>query len=126
MFKIDGKNPFVCDENEFSGVKKIAGKVCLDVERVTGRKPVVSTVVEPVETTVYFATLGQAPLAEKLASDNGLSTELSKITGKRECYLFAVNPGRRQRRQGAKAGTCDPTDLSAGSLRAAPCGKAGL
>ena len=90
MFKIDGKNPFVCDENEFSGVKKIAGKVCLDVERVTGKKPVVSTVVEPVETTVYFATLGQAPLAEKLASDNGLSTELSKITGKRECYIFAV------------------------------------
>ena len=35
MFKIDGKNTFVCAEDEFSGVKKIAGKVCLDVERVT-------------------------------------------------------------------------------------------
>ena len=29
MFKIDGKNAFVCDENEFSGVKKIADKVLL-------------------------------------------------------------------------------------------------
>ena len=42
MFKIDGKNAFVCDEAEFSGVKKIADKVCLDVERVTGKKPVLA------------------------------------------------------------------------------------
>ncbi len=98
MFKIDGKNAFVCDENEFSGVKKIADKVCLDVERVTGKKP--STVVEPVETTadsgnsVYFATLGKSALAEKLAADNCLTAELSKITGKRECYIFAVRADR--------------------------------
>ena len=43
MFKIDGKNAFVCDESEFSGVKKIADKVCLDVERVTGKKPEVAS-----------------------------------------------------------------------------------
>ena len=93
MFKIDGKNGFICDESEFSGVKKIADKVCLDVERVTGIKPKLSTVVEPVETTantVAFATLGKSPLAEKLAADNGLSAEVSKINGKRECYVFAV------------------------------------
>ncbi len=93
MFKIDGKNPFVCDENEFSGVKKIADKVCIDVERVTGKKPAVSAVVESVETsanTVYFATLGKSPLAEKLALDNDLNAEFSQITGKRECYIFAV------------------------------------
>ena len=52
MFKIDGKNAFVCDENEFSGVKKIADKVCLDVERVTGKKPAVGTVVSTGSTTV--------------------------------------------------------------------------
>ena len=93
MFKIDGKNVFICDENEFSGVKKIADKVCIDVERVTGKKP--NTVVEPVETTadvgkVFFATLNKSPLAEKLASENGITAELSKISGKRECYVFAV------------------------------------
>jgi hypothetical protein len=98
MFKIYGKNVFVCDESEFSGVKKIADKVSLDVERVTGVKP--STVVEPVENTadsgnfVYFATLGKAPMAEKLAADNGLSAELSKINGKRESYIFAVRADR--------------------------------
>ena len=88
MFKIDGKNVFVCDEAEFSGVKKIADKVCLDVERVTGKKPEVQYSASG--SPVYFATLGKSPFAEQLASDNGLSAELSKITGKRECYVFAV------------------------------------
>lgn len=92
MFKIDGKNTFVCDESEFSGVKKIAGKVCLDVERVTGVKPNTVTVENTSDSSnsVYFATLGKSPLAEKLAADNGLTAELSKITGKRECYIFTV------------------------------------
>ena len=90
MFKIDGKNAFVCDESEFSGVKKIADKVCLDVERVTGKKPAVSAGTVALEGAVLFATLGKSPLAEKLASENGLSAEVSKITGKRECYVFAV------------------------------------
>jgi hypothetical protein len=90
MFKIDGKNVFVCDENEFSGVKKIADKVCLDVERVTGKKPSVTAGDTSAAGAVLFATLGQASLAEKLASEGGLQTEVSKITGKRECYVFAV------------------------------------
>ncbi len=96
MFKIDGKNTFVCDESEFSGVKKIAGKVCLDVERVTGVKPNTVTVENTSDSSnsVYFATLGKSPLAEKLAADNGLTAELSKITGKRECYIFAVRANR--------------------------------
>lgn len=96
MFKIDGKNTFVCDESEFSGVKKIAGKVCLDVERVTGVKPNTVTADTTADSgiSVYFATLGKSPLAEKLAADNGLTAELSKITGKRECYIFAVRTDR--------------------------------
>ena len=90
MFKIDGKNAFVCDEAEFSGVKKIADKVCLDVERVTGKKPFVSSGDTGAAGAVLFATLGKSPLAEKLAADAGLTAEVSKITGKRECYVFSV------------------------------------
>ena len=90
MFKIDGKNAFVCDEAEFSGVKKIADKVCLDVERVTGKKPSVSSGDTGAAGAVLFATLGKSPLAEKLAADAGLTAEVSKITGKRECYVFSV------------------------------------
>ena len=88
MFKIDGKNVFVCDDAEFSGVKKIADKVCLDVERVTGKKPALSASASA--GAVLFATLGKSPLAEKLAAEGGLTAELSKITGKRECYIFSV------------------------------------
>ena len=93
MFKIDGKIVFVCDNSEFSGVKKIADKVRLDVERVTGVKPALNTVdgaVEAAAGSVLFATAGKSPVAEKLAADNGLSAELAKINGKRECYVFAV------------------------------------
>lgn len=90
MFKIDGKNTFVCDKAEFSGVKKIADKVCLDVERVTGKKPSVSSGDTGAAGAVLFATLGKSPLAEKLAADAGLTAEVSKITGKRECYVFSV------------------------------------
>ena len=57
MFKIDGKNTFVCDKAEFSGVKKIADKVCLDVERVTGNKPSVSSGDNGAAGAVLFATL---------------------------------------------------------------------
>ena len=95
MFIIDGKNEFVCDEAEYSGVKKIADKVCLDVERVTGvpKTAVVSTG-STTAGAVCFATLAKSPLAENLAADNALSSELSKITGKRECYIFAVRADR--------------------------------
>ncbi len=89
MFKIDGKNSFVCDESEFSGVKKIADKVRLDVERVTGVKP--EYLGKASAGSILFATLEQAPLAEKLASDEGLSEDVSKIKGKRESYVFAVH-----------------------------------
>ena len=94
MFKLDGNIKFVCAEDEFSGVKKIADKVCLDVERVTGKKPVITAAGtsggQPAEPAVLFATLKKSSLAEKLAADGGLTAEVAKITGKRECYVFAV------------------------------------
>ena len=96
--RISGDVRFYCDEDEFSGVKKIAGKVCLDVERVTGKKPEINTIKGGLESSpdgaVLFATLGKSPLAEKLAAEEGLSGELSKISGKRECYIFAVKSNK--------------------------------
>ena len=94
MFKFDGNIKFVCAEDEFSGVKKIADKVCLDVERVTGKKPVITAAGtadgQPTEPAVLFATLGKTPFAEKLAAEGGLTADVAKIRGKRECYVFAV------------------------------------
>ena len=102
--RISGDVRFFCDEDEFSGVKKIAGKVCCDVELVTGKKPEVEVISAVLNTAqakiagsneaVFFATLGKSPLAEKLAEEEGLSAELSKINGKRECYIFAVKSNK--------------------------------
>ena len=102
--RISGDVSFFCDEDEFSGVKKIAGKVCCDVELVTGKKPEVEVISAVLNTTqekiagsneaVFFATLDKSPLAERLAAEEGLSAELSKINGKRECYIFAVKSNK--------------------------------
>ena len=97
--RISGDVRFFCDEDEFSGVKKIAGKVCIDVERVTGKKPGLNTVDKADESTtestvaantVFFATLGKSSCIEKLVKDAALSAQLEQISGKRECYVFAV------------------------------------
>ncbi len=107
MFRIENQNgksniTFVCDKDEFSGVKKIAEKVCLDVERVTGLKPEVheedfsATSVggdlpkTNTNNTVFFSTLGKSSFADKLAQEAGLSSQITEIAGKRECYVFAV------------------------------------
>ena len=86
---------FSCDAAEYSGVKKIAGKVCLDVERVTGGRPALrENAASPSAGTLVFATLGKSPLAEKACVDAGLAAELNKLRGKRECYVFAVRADR--------------------------------
>ncbi|MBR1638481.1 MAG: glycosyl hydrolase 115 family protein [Treponema sp.] len=98
MFKLDGNIKFVCAEDEFSGVKKIADKVCLDVERVTGKKAELALAGENAGSSssgcIFFATLGKSELAEKLAAENNLTSEIEKISGKRETYVFAVKSDR--------------------------------
>ncbi|MCR4734316.1 MAG: glycosyl hydrolase 115 family protein [Treponema sp.] len=87
MFKIDGKNKFISSKDEFSGVKKIAEKVCLDVERVTDVKPVLlDNDSEAASGSIIFGTLGKASFLESLVE----ASEVDKIRGKRESYLFHV------------------------------------
>ncbi len=96
MFRIES-NTFICDSQEFSGVKKIAQKVCLDVERVTGKKPKFAefsdSSAKNTESAIIFGTLGKSAFAQKIARDSGLSSQIAKIEGKRECYVFAVSSG---------------------------------
>lgn len=100
MFKIqkNGENSsvmFYCTSKEFSGVKKIAQKVCLDVERVTGGKPEIKNIDsfssnKDFKNAVFFVTLGKFDsITEKIALENNL--DLTKISGKRESYIFAVS-----------------------------------
>ena len=81
---------FVCDENEFSGVKKIADKVRLDVQRVTGILPAASTATPQGNIPLIYGTLGSSPLIEKELSPQSLE----KIRGKREVYAFFVTSSK--------------------------------
>ncbi len=81
--KICNKLTFVCDKNEFSGVKKIAAKVAKDVKLVFGFEPEFSeTLVEG--PSVIFGTLGQSDSIKKYTKDWAL------INGKNEVYEFYV------------------------------------
>ena len=82
---------FYCDVNELSGVKKIAGKVCLDVERVTGAKPELQEIDSDSKissNSVFFGTVGHSEVLNKLAAAG--KVDLKKITGKREVYAYII------------------------------------
>ena len=97
MFKIEKANKFsfYCDSNEFSGVIKIANKVCNDVELVIGKKPSVNQVASVSEISaeenhisLIFGTIEKSSLIQNLEKDGKI--DLSNIRGKNEVYLFNV------------------------------------
>ena len=80
---------FVCDEEAFSGVKKISAKVRKDVERVFGFMPTYSQDIRDVRKhAVVFGTAGRSPLLDELEKAGKL--DLGKIRGKREVFSFSV------------------------------------
>ena len=78
---------FICETKDFSGVKKIARKVCNDVKLVFGFEPefIEGSIQENFSTTepcLIFGTAASSPLLKKyLGEDN---------VGKREVYTFTV------------------------------------
>ena len=97
MFKIekDSQFSFYCDSNEFSGVIKIANKVCNDVELVIEKKPCVNQVAsvseipnEENQLSLIFGTIEKSSLIQNLEKDGKI--DLSNVRGKNEVYLFAV------------------------------------
>lgn len=84
---------FLVDENCESGVRKIAQKVCGDVELVTGVCPSIEEIPgnckipwSGQEYEVIIATLGKSTVLERLSAQ----LPLDKIRGKRECFVFWV------------------------------------
>ncbi len=94
--QLSNKLSFVCSSNELSGVKKIAAKVCQDVNRVFGFIPEILEIdsFEEVlnlnkETPVLiFGTACNSTLI-KDCSAQGI-VDLDQITGKNEVYGFCV------------------------------------
>ena len=77
-----GENAIILDSNTYSGIKKIAAKVALDLKAVFGTEPAVlenKTVKNP----IYAGTVNDALIKD-------LGVNLSDIAGKREVYKIVV------------------------------------
>jgi len=89
---LNGKSSivFYTEKNEFSGVCKIAQKVCLDIQRVTDALPEVRVIDDASkldgEVVLIFGTIGKSALIEKL----GDKINLAEVKGKNEVYSFTV------------------------------------
>ncbi|HLA96435.1 MAG TPA: glycosyl hydrolase 115 family protein, partial [Pyrinomonadaceae bacterium] len=70
-------------------VVKIAAKdLAADIERITGKLPVVSTKTKTSNSAILIGTLGSSPLIESLIRKG--SVDVSRIRGKRESFIIAT------------------------------------
>lgn len=90
---------FYCDSNEFSGVVKIANKVCNDVNLVIGKTPELKQIEslenlpsEENQIALIFGTVGKSSLIESLQKEGKI--DLSNVCGKNEVYLFNVTDNK--------------------------------
>lgn len=84
-------------EKDARGIRRVAQKVCKDVERVTGICPVIGESLCRTENEVVVAVLGKTPdtdgaLAAELIAE--MQMDVSSIRGKRESFLFVVTEQR--------------------------------
>lgn len=83
---------FLLEEQCYSGVEKIAGKVCKDIELVTGVRPQIRKISAGEENVisntyeVIIGTIGRSNVLEELRD----RLPLDKIQGKRECFIFHI------------------------------------
>ncbi len=82
--------PFLVEKEAFEGVRRIAEKVCKDVQLVSGKLPKIEQPkkVKKPSGCVLAATVGQSPILDMYESEGLL--DLSDIKGKREVYKIAV------------------------------------
>ena len=81
---------FVVEAAAHEGVRRVAGKVAGDLERVTGAAPAVveSAAAAGTASVVLAATLGHSPLVDALVADGRL--DVSAVEGRREVYAIAL------------------------------------
>ncbi|WP_370963105.1 glycosyl hydrolase 115 family protein [Amycolatopsis sp. cg9] len=82
----------VVSPGDLPGVRRVAGDLAADVERVTGVRPAVSGVVPEHGPVVLVGTFGHSPLVDSLVSAGRL--DVGGIAGKWETSLSQVVDGR--------------------------------
>lgn len=80
--------PFLVESQAHEGVRRVAGKVAQDVQRVSGALPQIISAPEG-DALVLCATLGCSPLADALIAAGKLP-DAQRIRGKWECWLTAL------------------------------------
>lgn len=90
----ENKLVFIYEECEYSGVRKIAGVVRDDIEKVFGAKPIGVESANFSDTAaffsypVFFGTVGKSEMLEKLAVKKAVN--LFDIAGEREVYSIRI------------------------------------
>ena len=92
-------------EKDARGIRRVAQKVCKDVERVTGVCPVIGESLCRTENEVVVAVLGKTSdtdgaLAAELIAE--MQMDVSSIRGKRESFLFVVTENNRYEKENGK------------------------
>lgn len=81
------KTVILIENSAFEGVKRVAAKVALDVEKVTGKKPELTDTLEGLDRehtqVIFCATIEKSELLPALA---GAGLSLAEVEGKREVY----------------------------------------
>ena len=120
---------FTVEPEAFEGVKRIAGKVALDFEKVSScdssghslpeiteappSVPLSASSSEKYDYSIIFATLGKSPLTEKLISEGKFDP--SGIKGKREVYQIKMLNEVGSRESGAQESGAQTSLLICGS-----------
>lgn len=84
----EATSPVVYDENDWAGVVRAIGDLQLDVERVTGKKPVVDASGSTSNYCVMVGTLGKSKLIDGLVSAGKL--DAGDLEGKWESFVIAT------------------------------------
>ena len=84
----EGASPVMVDGNDWAGVVRAVGDLQLDVERVTGKKPVVAAAANGAKYSVIVGTLGKSTLIDGLVSAGKLN--VGDLKGKWESFVIAT------------------------------------
>ncbi|MCQ2422486.1 MAG: glycosyl hydrolase 115 family protein [Lachnospiraceae bacterium] len=86
-----GKNGIIYDASEWSGVQKIAGRVCDDMAAVFGHRPAIYTVdtKSDLKYPVLVGTIGRSAMLDGLEACGKI--DLSKVRGKNEVFSLTVS-----------------------------------
>lgn len=88
LYKNGKVTDFYVEQEAYSGVFKIAQKVCEDIFLVTGKKPLIKSYMNTENMLIIVGTIGRSTILKKLEEEKKVN--YSNLREKRECYSFTL------------------------------------